>query len=72
MSDTLILGNAALPIVPTAADLPDADLSQAGWAELAPGVYWQGRADDYAASATIDIVGVADANEFEAQFLLLP
>lgn len=67
MSDTLILGNAVLPNAPTAADLP-----AAGWAVLAPGVYWQGEADDYAASVTIDIVGVADANEFEAQFLLLP
>lgn len=67
MSDTLILGNAALSIEPGAADLP-----AQGWAVLAPGVYWQGEADDYAASVTIDIVGVADANEFEAQFLLLP
>lgn len=67
MSDTLIIGNAALPIAPTAADLP-----APGWAKLAPGVYWQAEADDYAASVTIDIVGVADANGFEAQFLLLP
>ena len=67
MSDTLILGNAALPIEPTESDLP-----AQGWEVLVPGVYWQGEADDYAASVTIDIVGVADANEFEAQFLLLP
>ena len=67
MSDTLIIGNAALANLPTAADFPDSV-----WAVLAPGVYWQGEADDYAASSTIDIVGVADANEFEAQFLLLP
>ena len=67
MSDTLILGNAGFSIAPTKSDLPDS-----AWAMLAPGVYWQGEEDAYAASVTIDIVGVADANEFEAQFLLLP
>lgn len=67
MSDTLILGNADLAAAPALVDVP-----APAWAELAPGVYCQGDADAYAGAATIDIVGVADANEFEAQFLLLP
>lgn len=67
MSDTLILGNADLAVEHAAVDLP-----APGWAELSPGVYCQGDAHAYAGAATIDIVGVADANEFEAQFLLLP
>lgn len=67
MSDTLILGNADLATEPAAVDLP-----APGWAKLAPGVYCQGDASGYAGAATIDVVGVADANGFEAQFLLLP
>lgn len=67
MSDTLILGNPALPIEPAAADLP-----AQGWAVLTPGVYWQGDDGAYAGAVTIDIVGVADRHDFEAHFLLLP
>lgn len=67
MSDTLILGNAALPMAPGASDLP-----AQGWAPVAQGVYWQGDADACAAAVTIDIVGVADSHDFEAHFLLLP
>ena len=67
MSDTLILGNPALPIEHAAADLP-----APGWAALVQGVYWQGDADAYVGAVTIDIVGVADRNDFEAHFMLLP
>lgn len=42
------------------------------WTLLEQGVYWQGDFADYVDMSNIDIVGMADANGFEAQFLLLP
>lgn len=68
MSDTLILGNAALSSAAAPADAPAAP----GWRELAPGVRWQGDAADYEDAVAIDIVGVADLQALGAHFLLLP
>jgi len=67
MSDTLILGSAALSNEAAAADV-----STRGWAELAPGVYWQEDADACEGAVTIDIVGIADLGGFDAHFLLMP
>ena len=67
MSDTLILGTAALSSAAAPAYAP-----APGWSELAPGVRWQGAAADYEDAVTIDIVGLADRQALGAQFLLLP
>ena len=66
MSDTLILGNAVLSSESAVVDAP-----APSWAELAPGVCWQGQATAYEGAATIDIVGVADLHALGAHFLLL-
>lgn len=64
-SDILIVNNESSFISAAHRNVPE-------WALLEQGVYWQGDSAEYIDAATIDIVGVADANGFEAQFLLLP
>ena len=66
-SDILTLHSAAALPEQTATNqqIPD-------WTLLNQGVYWQGEADACATAAAIDIVGVADRNDYEACFLLMP